>query len=199
VAAFANWGYTTGDPAASEGERFLAGLNALGRLLAVGSEWAAYATLVPTGGARKTARAAADEASEHLGRQGARQASRELKPVVIGENMERVRAYARRIGAETIDDWLAGRKWTLELNEAWIRQMMREGRRVIDIGPDFWARYHGTRQISRLLQRHAYALERYLLRQYSNYTKEFRRFNRTSGGVQGLQMPGLPPEPHIFP
>jgi len=28
-------------------------LNALGRLLAVGSEWAGYATLVPTGGARK--------------------------------------------------------------------------------------------------------------------------------------------------
>jgi hypothetical protein len=69
VAAFANWGYTVGDPAASEGERFLAGLNALGRLLAVGSEWGGYATLVPTGGARKAARAAADEASEHLGRQ----------------------------------------------------------------------------------------------------------------------------------
>jgi hypothetical protein len=64
------------DPAARAGERLLAGLNALGRLLAVGSEWAGYATLVPTGGARKAARAAADEASEQLGRQGARQASR---------------------------------------------------------------------------------------------------------------------------
>jgi len=102
-------------------------LNALGRLLSVGSEWGGYATLVPTGGARKAARAAADEASEQLRRQGVRQASRELKPVVIGENMQRVKAYARRISAETIDDWLAGRKWTLELNEAWIRQMMREG------------------------------------------------------------------------
>jgi hypothetical protein len=39
-------------------------LNALRRLLSVGSEWAAYATLVLTGGARKAARAAADEASE---------------------------------------------------------------------------------------------------------------------------------------
>jgi len=28
-----------GDPAASEGGRFLAGLNALGRLLSVGCEW----------------------------------------------------------------------------------------------------------------------------------------------------------------
>ena len=85
---------------------FFSGLNALGRLLAVGSEWASYATLVPTGGARKAARAAADEASEQLGRQGARQASRELKPVVIGENMDRVRAYARMRGAMTISDWI---------------------------------------------------------------------------------------------
>jgi hypothetical protein len=84
-------------------------------LLSVGSEWAGYATLVPTGGARKAARAAADEASEQLGRQGARQASRELKPVVIGENMERVKAYAGE-WAETIDDWLAGRQWSLKLN-----------------------------------------------------------------------------------
>jgi len=63
-------------------------LNALGRLLAVGSEWAGYATLVPTGGARKAARAAADEASEQLGRQGARQAAnsvpRRLARVVEG-------------------------------------------------------------------------------------------------------------------
>jgi hypothetical protein len=36
-------------------------LNALRRLLSVGSEWAGYATLVPTG---EAARAAADEASE---------------------------------------------------------------------------------------------------------------------------------------
>jgi len=39
-------------------------LNALRRLLAVGSEWAAYATLALTGGAREAAWAAADEASE---------------------------------------------------------------------------------------------------------------------------------------
>jgi hypothetical protein len=61
------------------------------------------------------AREVAEEASEQLGRQGARQASRELKPVVIGENMERVKAYAGE-WAETIDDWLAGRQWSLKLN-----------------------------------------------------------------------------------
>jgi hypothetical protein len=35
--------------------------------------------------------------------------------VVIGENMERVKAYAGE-WAETIDDWLAGRQWSLKLN-----------------------------------------------------------------------------------
>ena len=108
--------------------------------------------------------------------QGARQASRELKPVVIGENMQRVKAYARRIGAETIDDWLAGRKWTLELNEAWIRQMMREGRRVIDIGPDF-ARRADTGKVSQV-----YGLERRLLKGYPYYERQFLRWRKLRGG-----------------
>jgi hypothetical protein len=71
-------------------------LNALSRLLAVGSEWGSYATLVPTGGACKAARAAADEASEHLGRQGARQAARQLDD-------EWVRLY-RAVSPEEVDD-----------------------------------------------------------------------------------------------
>jgi hypothetical protein len=84
-------------------------------LLAVGRAWGSY--VVPIGGAagRGLAREVAEEASEQLGRQGARHASRELKPVVIGENMERVKAYAGE-WAETIDDWLAGRQWSLKLN-----------------------------------------------------------------------------------
>jgi hypothetical protein len=112
--------------------------------------------------------------------------------------MQRVKAYAGE-WAETIDDWLAGRPWSMELNEAWIRQMMREGRRVIEIGPDFWARYHGKREISRLLHRHAYASERHLLRGYPYYRKVFQRYNPRSGGVEGLQVEGRPSEPHIFP
>jgi hypothetical protein len=81
-------------------------LHALGRLLAVGSEWGSYAS--PIGGAagRGLAREVAEEASETIGKQFARQASRELKPVVIGENMDRVRAYARMRGAMTISDWI---------------------------------------------------------------------------------------------
>jgi hypothetical protein len=145
-------------------------------LLAVGSEWGSY--VAPVGGAagRGLAREVAEEASETIGKQFARQASRELKPVVIGENMQRVKAYARRIGAETIDDWLAGRKWTLELNEAWIRQMMREGRRVIDIGPDF-ARRADTGKVSQV-----YGLERRLLKGYPYYERQFLRWRKLRGG-----------------
>ena len=110
-------------------------MNALGRLLAVGSEWVSYATLVPTGGARKAARAAADEASEQLRRHGARQASRELKPVVIGEDMvRRVKPYAKQKGYLTIEDFIPETVWheafargeaeALALNRQWIMQMM---------------------------------------------------------------------------
>jgi hypothetical protein len=113
VVAFANWGYTLGDPSTSEGEKFLAGLNALGRLLAVGSEWGSYAAAPALGGgARRVVREAAEEASEQLARQGVRQAARELerkavgsaaassvRAIVIGENMSRVRAAAKALGA----------------------------------------------------------------------------------------------------
>ena len=69
--------------------------------------------------------------------QGARQASRELKLVVIGENMDRVRAYARMRGAMTINDWIPSPQWTFEKNMQWVRQIIAEGREVIDIGPTF--------------------------------------------------------------
>jgi hypothetical protein len=151
-------------------------LNALGCLLAVGSEWASYATIVPTGGARKAARAAADEASEQLGRQGAWQASRELKPVVIGENMERVRAYARMRGAMTINDWIPSPQWTFEKNMQWVRQIIAEGREVIDIGPDFLRRASTGRASG------VYEMERRLLKGYPNYVRDFQRWHRLQGG-----------------
>jgi hypothetical protein len=178
------------DPAASEGERFLAGLNALGRLLAVGSEWGSY--VAPIGGAagRGLAREVAEEASETVGKQAARQASRALKPVVIGENMKRrVEPYARRIGAETINDWLGRRKWSLELNEAWVREMMKQGRRVIDIGPHFERRWRFVRGLEGgRPPSDVYALERRLLRGYPFYEKRFIRGGRYGGGVPGLNI-----------
>ena len=152
-------------------------MNALGRLLAVGSEWGSY--VAPIGGAagRGLAREVAEEASETIGKQLARQASRELKPVVIGENMKkRVEPYARMIGAETINDWLAGRKWTLELNAVWVQEMMEQGRRVIDIGPDFARRAKGVAPSA------AYGIERRLLKGYLNYERRFLRWRKLRRG-----------------
>ena len=163
-------------------------MNALGRLLAVGSEWGSYAS--PIGGAagRGLTREVAEEASETIGKQFARQASRELKPVVIGENMiERVVPYARQRGFLTINDFVS--EWSMEANAAWIRQMMLEGRRIIDIGPDFYKIYTGERVVSRYLSKHAYALEKYLLRGYSNYERAFVRIQTPrgrGGGVPGF-------------
>jgi len=52
-------------------------LNALGRLLAVGSEWGSYVAPIGGSAGRGLAREVAEEASEQLGRQGARQAARQ--------------------------------------------------------------------------------------------------------------------------
>ena len=52
-------------------------MNALGRLLAVGSEWGSYASPISGAAGRGLAREVAEEASEQLGRHGARQAARE--------------------------------------------------------------------------------------------------------------------------
>jgi hypothetical protein len=119
----------------------------------------------------------------------ARQASRELKPVVIGENMKRVEAYARRIGAETINDWLAGRKWSLELNAVWVHEMKEQGRRVIDIGPHFERRWRFIKGLEKgQPPSDVYALERRLLKGYPLYEKHFIRGGRYGGGVPGLSI-----------
>jgi hypothetical protein len=151
-------------------------LNALGRLLAVGSEWGSYAAPIGGSAGRGLAREVAEEASEQLGRHGARQASRELKPVVIGENMDRVRAYARMRGAMTISDWIPSPQWTFEKNIQWVRQIIAEGREVIDIGPDFLRRASTGRASG------VYEMERRLLKGYPNYVRDFQRWHRLQGG-----------------
>jgi len=165
-------------------------LHALGRLLAVGSEWAGYAS--PIGGAagRGLAREVAEEASETIGKQFARQASRELKPVVIGENMERVMQYAGQRYL-TIKNFVPdeafqaafteGLEAALALNRQWIIQMMRQGRMIIDIGPEFAARRAGHPYRPSVF----YELERRLLKGYPHYRKVFLR-RGSYGGVPGL-------------
>ncbi|BCW94951.1 MAG: hypothetical protein WHS44_08020 [Fimbriimonadales bacterium] len=51
VVSFAVWGYNTADPNADAGVVYLSGVDALSRLLLVGSEWGSYATGV--GGVRR--------------------------------------------------------------------------------------------------------------------------------------------------
>ncbi len=106
-------------------------------------------------------------------------------PIVIGENMERVKRYANQIGAQTINDFIPTERWTMEANEQWIKQMRMEGRESIDIGPDFGRRRRlvedGKRPDSP-----AYNLERRVLKGYEGYHRVFERYGKYQGGVPGL-------------
>ena len=121
---------------------------------------------------------------------GARQASRELKPVVIGENMERVMRYAGQryltIKNFVPDDafqaaFTEGLEVALALNRQWITQMMQQGRMIIDIGPEFAARRAAHPYRPSVF----YELERRLLKGYPHYRKVFLR-RGSYGGVPGL-------------
>jgi hypothetical protein len=95
--------------------------------------------------------------------------------VVIGENMNRVRPYAERIGADTF------KGETLAENREWIRQQMMEGKEIIDIGPDF------ARRRERMIQGQRpdspfYALERTESKGYSGLRRMFQRSGRLEGG-----------------
>ncbi len=153
----------------------------------MGSEWASYATPVAGSGRR----AVAQEIAEEAGKWSLKGWWRSLRkpPIVIGENMERVSEYARRIGAETIDDWMAkrGLTWSEAVNREFILSIIAEGRRVIDIGPDF------IRRIKYRLKlpdgrppSSIYGMERRLLEGYPYYKKKFRRF-KDLGGVPGYE------------
>jgi RHS repeat-associated protein len=98
------------------------------------------------------------------------------KPIIIGEHMEgRVDKFAKMMDAETITDWLKGRKWTQELNDEFIEAMKKEGREIHDIGPAF-ARRAGGHPPSDV-----YAGELKQLAGYDNYTSWFG-----PGGVPGF-------------
>jgi RHS repeat-associated protein len=115
-------------------------------------------------------------------------------PVVLGENMVgRVTPYARGIGAETIVDWLGGRQWTQQLNDAYISFLKSEGRRVIDIGPDFGRRLQfKMNPPTDRSPRPVYESERENLLQggQANYAKRFERTGKYEGGVRGFDVVG---------
>lgn len=56
--------------------------------------------------------------------------------VVIGETMARVRAAAATHDAETFETGARGAKALWKANSTWLRGAMRDGKEIIDIGPD---------------------------------------------------------------
>jgi hypothetical protein len=97
--------------------------------------------------------------------------------VVIGENMARVRAYARQVGAETFEGT------GMAANRAWIQKARAEGKEIIDIGPDF------GRRLERQLQGATpgspfYEMERREVGEAA--VKVFERSGKFQGGVPGL-------------
>ena len=65
---------------------------------------------------------------------------------------------------------------TFEKNMQWVRQIIAEGREVIDIGPDFLRRASTGRASG------VYEMERRLLKGYPNYVRDFQRWHRLQGG-----------------
>lgn len=106
-------------------------------------------------------------------------------PIVIGEKMTRVQAYADKIGGKTINDFIPTERWSMEANETWVKQMRAEGREIVDIGPDFKRR---ADRVERGLppDAPAYNLERKELRGYEGYRKVFERTGKYRGGVPGI-------------
>ncbi len=105
-------------------------------------------------------------------------------PVIIGENMSRVNSYAGKVGGETIDGWLAGRKWSPQLNDEFVSTMKAQGRQIQDVGPDFGRRLQN--RIDPNLGRPAspiYGGERQQLLDYGNYQQLYQRSGKYQGGV----------------
>jgi RHS repeat-associated protein len=104
------------------------------------------------------------------------------KPIIVGENMKRVKEYLDKVGGhayrprknDPFDFDLA-----MKRNERWIKDQMRNGREVIDIGPDFQRRAVTGRNSP------FYEMKRRNVKGYDNYNKAFERSGNV-GGVPGL-------------
>jgi RHS repeat-associated protein len=99
--------------------------------------------------------------------------------IVVGENMDRVRTAAQRLGAERFEGT------GMEANRAWVQMTRAQGYEVYDIGPDF------TRRAQRVGQgirpdSPFYNMERMEMRGYENYFRRFERTGRYTGGAPGI-------------
>ncbi|MBY8870381.1 DNRLRE domain-containing protein [Micromonospora sp. PLK6-60] len=104
-------------------------------------------------------------------------------PLIIGENMTRVKEYAKQVGGHAYRPWKNDPfdfALGMRRNERMIKDAMRSGREIIDIGPDF-ARRAAGRAASPF-----YNMERRVTSGYANYSKVFERFGKLDGGVPGF-------------
>ncbi len=107
-------------------------------------------------------------------------------PIIIGERMGRVQELADALGADVYKPW-PNHPWDPELgmkrNERWIKDKIREGRDIWDVGPDFPRRRgeYGDPFVSPF-----YEMERRVVEGYCNYRKLFER-EGNSGNVPELE------------
>ncbi|MEG1179300.1 MAG: hypothetical protein RSD42_02700 [Oscillospiraceae bacterium] len=104
-------------------------------------------------------------------------------PIIMGENMKRVKQYAAEFGGHAYNPWKNDPldfDLGMKRNKRWINDMTKDGREIIDIGPDFSRRSLG-RDPSPF-----YNMERSQVKGYDNYKKVFERDGRIFGGVPGL-------------
>lgn len=97
--------------------------------------------------------------------------------------MSRVQQFADKVGGHAYRPWkLESFDFDLAMsrNQRWIDDQIRQGRTIIDIGPDFNRRSIGSPPSP------FYNMERSRLDGYEGYIKAFIRTGRNSGGVPGL-------------
>ncbi|MEH0825746.1 MULTISPECIES: hypothetical protein [unclassified Micromonospora] len=110
-------------------------------------------------------------------------ATKGSRPLIIGENMKRVKEYAKQVDGHAYRPWKNDPfdfALGMRRNERMIKDAMRSGREIIDIGPDFARRAAGRAPSP------FYNMERRVTSTYANYTKVFERFGKLDGGVPGL-------------
>lgn len=104
------------------------------------------------------------------------------KSIIIGENMKRVKEYANEVGGHAYRPWKNDPfdfDLSMKRNGHWIKAQMRNGRKIIDIGPDFQRRAATGRSSP------FYEMERRNLKGYNNYNRAFER-GGSNEGVPGL-------------
>jgi RHS repeat-associated protein len=110
-------------------------------------------------------------------------------PIIMGENMDRVKAYAEQVGGKVYSPWKNDPfdvNLGMKRNERWIQDQMKQGRQLIDVGPDF-DRREQRRAAGRQGESPFYEMERKNVANNpcANYQKVFTR-NGKRGGVPAL-------------